>query len=161
MQVLEKQDAPLNVSGKRLFGLVRELAGGFPGPVGDEPKGPWGPVMRRAIEKMRIQEGPVPDPWRSAGGGVYRNGADRASAIALNPQPLPPRFVFARAVAQSVIERAELMQDIADATSGDENGIIIVGGYLSRFADDYCGNGHIFKHPHPHRHEAADEPDAA
>lgn len=72
----------------------------------------------------------------------------------LNPQPLPPRAAFAVTLAQTVIDRAGLMQDIADgiAREGQQRGIIIVSGYLSRFIDD-CGNDrlpHGILAPRPH-----------
>ncbi|MCY7346196.1 MAG: hypothetical protein LH614_08220 [Pyrinomonadaceae bacterium] len=62
------------------------------------------------------------------------------AAAELNPQPLPPRAAFLAAFAQEVIDRAALMQEIADAMNqtGEERGIIIVSGYLSRFVDDLC-----------------------
>jgi hypothetical protein len=63
--------------------------------------------------------------------------------VALNPQPLPPREAFLIAAARAVIRRAELLQEIAGALfdEGSERGIIIVGGYTSRFSDDWCGTG--------------------
>jgi hypothetical protein len=71
--------------------------------------------------------------------------------VALNPQPLPPRAAFLIAAAQAVIRRAELLQEIADATShdGSQQGIIIVGGYTSRFSDDWCGTGFKLRWPFP------------
>ena len=105
--------------------------------------------------------GPSPEPWKvvfatilarhpeifDAIGGGHRFGEE----VALNPQPLPPRYAFLVAVAQTVISRAELLQDIADATSreGEQQGIIIVGGYTSRFSDDFCGTGFRLKWPFP------------
>jgi hypothetical protein len=76
--------------------------------------------------------------------------------VALNPQPLPPRAAFLIAVAQAVIRRAELLQEIAGATSqdGSQQGIIIVGGYTSRgytsrFSDEWCGTGFKLRWPFP------------
>ena len=105
--------------------------------------------------------GPRPEPWQvalasiltrhpeafDALGGGHRFGEE----VALNPQPLPPRFAFLLAVAQAVISRAELLQEVADATQrgGEQQGIIIVGGYTSRFSDDWCGNGFRLKYPFP------------
>ena len=65
--------------------------------------------------------------------------------VSLNPQPLPPKAALASAIAQEVIDRAVLMQEIADAMprAGQEQGIIIVGGLVSRFIDD-CGNGRLW-----------------
>ncbi len=44
-----------------------------------------------------------------------------------------------------------MLQEIADATrrKGEERGIIIVGGYTSRFVDDFCGTGFKLKYPFP------------
>jgi hypothetical protein len=54
-------------------------------------------------------------------------------------------------VAQVVISRAELLQEIADATrhEGEQHGIIFVGGYTSRFSDDWCPTGFRLKWPFP------------
>jgi hypothetical protein len=88
-----------------------------------------------------------PEAIAALGGGSHGFGEE----VALNPQPLPPRFAFLLAVAQLVISRAELLQEVADATprSGEQHGIIIVGGYTSRFSDDWCGNGFRLKYPFP------------
>jgi hypothetical protein len=134
--------------------------------VGPRPE-PWkvfGPgVPWRKIEAV---VGPHPEPWKvifasilarhpeiwDAIGGGHSFGEE----VALNPQPLPPRFAFLIAVAQVVITRAELLQEIADTTrrEGEQQGIIIVGGYTSRFSDDWCGTGFRLKYPlpgpHPH-----------
>jgi hypothetical protein len=71
--------------------------------------------------------------------------------VALNPQPLPPRAAFLIAAAQAVIRRAELFQEITGATShdGSQQGIIIVGGYTSRFSHDWCATGFKLRWPLP------------
>lgn len=71
--------------------------------------------------------------------------------VTLNPQPLPPRYAFLTGVAQAVIRRAELVQEIADSTvrDGSEQGIIIVSGYLGRFSDDWCPTGFKLRWPFP------------
>ncbi len=87
-----------------------------------------------------------PEIWDAIGGGH-----SFGEQVALNPQPLPPRFAFLVAVAQAVISRAELLQEIADATprEGEQQGIIIVSGYTGRFSEDWCGNGFRPKWPFP------------
>jgi hypothetical protein len=87
-----------------------------------------------------------PEIWDAIGGG-HSFGDD----VALNPQPLPPRYAVLLSVAQAVIFRAELLQEIAGAiqTEGEERGIIIVSGYIDRFVDDFCGNGFRLKWPFP------------
>ena len=94
--------------------------------------------------------GPHPEPWRVVFANllarhpeifdVLGGGHSFGEEVALNPQPLPPRFAFLVAVTQAVISRAELLQEIADATSreGEQQGIIIVGGYIARFTDEFC-----------------------
>jgi hypothetical protein len=104
---------------------------------------------------------PHPEPWRvllasilakhpeiyDVIGGGHRFGEE----VSLNPQPLPPRYAFLVAAAQAVVNRAELLQEIADATlqEGTRQSIIIVGGYTRRFTDDWCGNGFRLRWPFP------------
>jgi hypothetical protein len=87
-----------------------------------------------------------PEIWDAIGGGH-----SFGEQVALNPQPLPPRFAFLVSVAQAVIGRAELLQEIANATQreGEQHGIIIVSGYIARFADDFCDTGFRLKYPFP------------
>lgn len=113
---------------------------------------------------MELIRGPSPEPWKSllallatrypaiwevvGGGPIY------GQEVALNPQPLPPspeRFAFLAALAHTLTVRAELLQEIADATrrEGEQQGIIIVSGYVARFADDICGNDFRFRWPFP------------
>jgi len=105
--------------------------------------------------------GPRPEPWQVVFASILARhpeiwdaiggGHSFGEEVALNPQPLPPRFTFLVSLAQTVISRAELLQDVADATvrEGEQQGIIIVGGYTSRFVDDWCGNGFRPKWPFP------------
>lgn len=103
--------------------------------------------------------GPRPEPWQVALASILARHPEALNAlggghgfgeeVALNPQPLPPRIAFLLAVAQVVTSRAELLQEIVVATqrSGEQQGIIIVGGYTSRFSDDWCGNGFRLRYP--------------
>ena len=52
---------------------------------------------------------------------------------------------------QTLVTRAELLQEVSDATArkGEQQGIIIVGGYVSRFSDDFCGTGFRLRWPFP------------
>ncbi len=114
---------------------------------------PW-----RTIESVF---GPLPDPWKVIFTSILARhpaiwdaiggGPSFSEEVALNPQPLPPRFAFLVSLAQTVISRAELLQEIADATrrEGEQQGIIIVSGYIGRFVDDICGNDFRFKWPFP------------
>ena len=78
-------------------------------------------------------------------------GGDRFSKVALNPQPLPPRAAFLVAFTEEVIDRALLMQEIADGMTqtGERQGIIIVGGRLSLLVDELCGNNFKIRIPIP------------
>ncbi len=143
-------------------------ASGNPNPDEPLPHGPWDPLIRKVLGQMQVFK-PHPEPWRSVfepdpspwrtesnlhraileffaarnpeiwdviGGGQMFSKA----AAELNPQPLPPRAAFFAAFAQEVIDRASLMQEIADAMNqtGEERGIIIVSSYLNGFVDDLC-----------------------
>jgi hypothetical protein len=116
------------------------------------------PVPWRTIESVL---GPKPEPWKVIFASILAShpeiwdviggGRSYGEEVALNPQPLPPRFAFLVSLAQTVISRAELLQEIADATrrEGEQQGIIIVSGYITRFVDDICGNDFRFKWPFP------------
>ena len=136
--------------------LYRAAAGGggsfFPSDDDPLPHGPWDPVIRGALQKFRNaaavhRVGPHPDPWRpgsdpkSWARGPLPDPWLRLDAVALNPQPLPPASVWLGLMADEVIARAEMMAEIAAAFAdgGEERGIIIVGGYVSRFVG-WCGN---------------------
>jgi len=123
----------INLSSTAVLSLFGNLSD-FPNPDDSNPPGPWGPVIRRAADRVRSVLGPSPEPW---------NARSRAT--------------FAQALAQEVIDRASLMQDVADALPqlGQSQGIIIIGGFLSRFIDD-CGTGRI-KHPLPPPRHPGDE----
>src|SRR5580704_2343748 len=137
IQAMPIQDS---ISQQVLVSLIGQVILGRPSDDDPRPPGPADPVIFRALEKTlwalgngvpwRAQTafGPRPEPWIQ---------------VALNPQPLPPRTLFFAAIAQEVIERASLFKETADAltSQGERQGIIIVGGYVSRFADDWCGNG--------------------
>ena len=81
--------------------------------------------------------------WELVKGGPAGPGRRSLSLVAepaaLNPQPLPPRIVFISALAQVVIQRAELLHELATAST-TERQISVSGGYIGRFIDDACGN---------------------
>lgn len=123
---------------------------------------PWeafgNPVPWQTIESAF---GPRPEPWKVIFASILARrpeiwdaiggGPGFGEEVALNPQPLPPRFAFLASLAQTVISRAELLQEISDATrrEGEQQGIIIVSGYIARIVDDFCGTGFKFKWPFP------------
>jgi hypothetical protein len=168
----------LRISREELLSLVRAFIGGIKGREDDEhplPPGPWDPVTRVALEHIRFF-GPSPEPWRVFGqerekesqdplsllfqtifdrhpelAGAIGRGHRFGEEVALNPQPLPPRYVFLIAATQVVIRRAELLHELASAVSpdGSSQSIIIVGGYTSRFTEDWCGTGFKLRWPFP------------
>jgi hypothetical protein len=105
--------------------------------------------------------GPLPDPWKVVFSSIFARhpeifdviggGHSFGDEVALNPQPLPPRTAFLLSAARTVASRAELFQEMADATrrEGEQHGIIIVGGYTRRFSDDWCGTQFRLKWPFP------------
>jgi hypothetical protein len=122
IQAMPIQDS---ISQHAFVSLIGQLINGRPSDDDPRPPGHWGPVIRGALQKtLWVLGPPQPQPWVQ---------------VALNPQPLPPRTLFFAAIAQEVIERASLIQETADAltSQGERQGIIIVGGYVSRFADDF------------------------
>lgn len=153
----------LQFSSEKVFALVRAMIGSSGGREDDEhplPPGPWDPVIRVALERTSLF-GPRPEPWKVVFASIFARrpeiwdaiggGHSFGDEVALNPQPLPPRFTFLMSTAQAVIDRAELLQEIADATrrEGEKRGIIIVSGYIDRFVDDFCGTGFRLKYPFP------------
>jgi hypothetical protein len=125
-----------------------------------EPKSPtlplpppqrWDRLIRQALNRIL---GPSPDPWRLGPSPLpwieqlaagfrppplpWAAFADQAPDL----QPISVRYRFLVALAGEVINRVELFNDLVVAVDdGEERGIIVVGGYVSRFADDFCGTG--------------------
>jgi hypothetical protein len=152
----------------KLLAFVRAFAGDGAGRPDDEhplPPGPHDPVIRIALERISVF-GPSPEPWRSARrlafllgliGARHPEGIDALKPHSfeafdeLNPQPLPPRRAFIASLGRTIVERAELMQDMSNAAGneGEQRGIIIVGGYLAKIADDFCGTGFRLRWPFP------------
>ncbi len=135
-----------NISVRSMVGLVSELTGGaiaYPDPDNPNPPGPWDPYIRKGLIRLALLGNPVPDPWLPQLGP----GPQPWSRVALNPQPLPPKAAFAAFIAQEVIDRATLVQEVADAMGG--TGQNLSGGMVSRFIDD-CGNDKLWrKRPFP------------
>ena len=136
----------LNISVQSIVGLVSELTGATisnPDPDSPNPPGPWDPYIRKALIRLGLIFGPVPDPWVP----VFGPGPQPWNRVALNPQPLPPKAALAAFIAQEVIDRALLVQEVANALGGAQGNI--AGGMISRFIDD-CGNDRLWrKRPFP------------
>jgi hypothetical protein len=135
----------------------------YPNPDGEPTPGPWDPLIRRAFEKVF---GPFPEPWRfsfesrrarelarikpEAWDGID----DRFSSVALNPQPLPPRWRFPIEFARAAMDRFETIQETAEIIgpeTGGDRGIIVVGGKISELVDEVCGTNFPRKFPIPPR----------
>jgi hypothetical protein len=145
--------------------------GGLPSDDDPLPPGPWDPVVRLVLRRLvALPQDPV--PWRVAGWAAQAvepmpvpwlsRLADHLAAVALNPQPLPPREVLMGAVAREVVMRAELMAEMARVlpdSAGGRDGAA-AGGYVLRFADDWCGTGFRLRLPRPRpKHDPAGRPD--
>jgi hypothetical protein len=130
----------VEIDPEKLLASVRVLVSGISRNREDDqhplPPGPWDPVIRAALERIAA----FTPAWTHVGGEV-----------ALNPQPLPPRLAFLVSAVQTFAARAALLEEFAGAGSSDaeQRGIIIVSGYVERFADEWCGNGFRLKWPFP------------
>jgi len=150
-----RTDATLAISRRSFTSLVSQLTGGYPNDFDDtQPPGPWDPIIRQALERMR-EFGPFPDPWRTSGPfpEPWRTPAsalDRLSRVALNPQPLPPRVAWATALAHQIIDRTNLLHDLIGIVAEEDraNAEQMASLYLSQFVED-CGNGRIPPWPVP------------
>lgn len=100
---------------------------------------PWWPALLTNIITHRH-----PELWDLFGGGPLTRAG-------LNPQPLPPRMVFAAALADELIGQATAAAQMAGWLSqeGAERGIIIVGGRVLHYVDELCGNDLRLKFPRP------------
>jgi hypothetical protein len=102
------------------------------------------PVLWSPASLIHIITRRHPELWDLFGGNPL-------SRVALNPQPLPPRIVFAAALADELIAQASSAAQLAGWVSqeGEEHGIIIVGGHVLRYVDEICGNDIKFRFPRP------------
>ncbi len=127
---------PLLHTSQMLVALISGHFGLNPDPDGPEidPHSPLGPIVRQAHNHIRALYGPQPEPWRS----------DR---VALNPQPLPPRWMVAGALALALTEQTARLQELAQALPGEvqQHAEAYRSGLITRFLDD-CGNGIIVIH---------------
>jgi hypothetical protein len=133
---------------EKLLAVVRAVVGRSNGREDDDhplPPGPWDPVFRKALERV-TPFGPHPEPWLRSSelarlilAFVVSLRPEISDAlkphslierVGLNPQPLPPRQAFLTSLARIVIDRAELIQEVADSArgQGEQQGIIIVSG---------------------------------
>jgi len=147
---------PKILSARALTALVSQLTTGQPHPDSPEtPPGPLDPYVRRALERSVLGFGAGTNLWRVIAEKHPEIwdviGGDPLSAVALNPQPLPPRSAFLAAV---ILEFTERMTDVAELADliprpGGDAGHLIVAGHVARFVDEICGNGARMKWPFP------------
>jgi hypothetical protein len=93
----------------------------------------WDNLVRAALQRIPP---PAPDPQTAT---LVARFASLLDLVALNPQPLPPKAQVLGAIAQEVIGRTDLLQELAGSL--EQRGIIIVGGYVGQFVSEFCGNG--------------------
>jgi len=158
-----------SVSAEKVMNLVHEMLGGKgenPPPDDNTPSGPWDPYIRRAIRRLSWVSGPWPLPWMAISmmdifapqpqpwREIFNPFSQVGNAVALNPQSLPPRIAFMVSLSQDVVERAALIHEVAEGIGqqGQKQGIIVVGGIISRFADDFCGTDWRLRWPFPIPH---------
>src|SRR5262245_45689431 len=109
MQTAQKREMTLAIPREKLVNFVRGMVGGVSGyedPDNPLPPGPWDPYIRKAMRELIA--GPVPDPWRM----FFGPGPQPWREVTLNR--LPPKVMLAAGVARAVINRAVLMQEIAN-----------------------------------------------
>jgi hypothetical protein len=157
--------ATSTISREKFRSFVSGLLERYPNPEGDpQPLGPWDPLIRQAFEKVF---GPFPEPWRTRfeSANERLRGLARArpeiwdviggglETVALNPQPLPPRWLVAIEFLRLAADRLVMIQEAADAiNAGEDRGIIVVGGRISELVDFVCGNSFPRKIPPRPRH---------
>ncbi len=160
MNIEQTAQPALHINQEKLLALVQAMIGGTRGRDDDDhplPPGPWDPVIRVALQNLTFRPetnpwrtfGPSPEPWNVIAASIL--GTRPGAEVELNPQPEPPGVAFLVSVAQSVVSRAAFLQEIADASAGgpEQRGAIDVGGYISRFVDDWCGTGFRLRYPFP------------
>lgn len=129
--------AQQGISPAQILNLVGSILAPLTPSIPIPPPQRWGRLIREALIRAFA---PQAHPWLSA--------IDR---VALNPQPLPPRYLFLKSVAQEAVSYAELLEEFANAAAsgGERRGGVIAGEYLNEFTDDFCGNGFRLGWPYP------------
>lgn len=123
----------ITISRKALTSIFRSFIDYYPDPNNPLPPGPWDPVIRKALSQMGWKFRPSPDPW------ILREYF--GDQVALNPQPLPPRFAYITVLAQELVNSIVNLQDLTETLPGDFQVQIaqVANQRLQIFFDDYCG----------------------
>jgi hypothetical protein len=95
---------------------------------------------------------PVPDPWK-----VLGSVSDLSDMVSLNPQPLPPKALFAIMLAEEVVNHVSRLQDFADIAGQSGSP---AQDYMARFVDDIelCPPYRKWPFPPPKRGETLFDP---
>jgi len=91
MQGTQTNKQTLNISREKLVSFVNQIFGGesaIPDPENPPKPGPWDPLIRRALERMKVF-GPFPQPWQTAFGP-----RPEPWHSAFGPKPEPWNFAF-------------------------------------------------------------------
>lgn len=126
---------------KQFTQLVGALAGlaGYSDPDNPLPPGPWDPVIRKALRGIDLVAGPHPEPWR------------RAGHVMLNPQPLPPREMWALIAAQAIVADIQRTSESLRMFPEDfqYRAVEMTQARLAELVDDWCGTGWPRRWPFP------------
>ncbi|WP_114789838.1 hypothetical protein U0035_10960 [Niabella yanshanensis] len=114
-----------------------------PAPDDEDTTSPWFSLIRTALERTehRLSKLEVlgrfnPYIWELIGDRLRRFSSNADSRY-LNPQPIPPRWLFASELASVIVERAQLISDISE---GIQKGSAVkaAGNFIMQFADGIC-----------------------
>lgn len=136
METTYTPDETRTFSSEKVSMLVEQLLGTNSDSFkhGPSPQ-PWGAYIRKAFRHGAF--GPRPESWQ-----YYSPSQSFLSPlvlVALNPQPLPPRYYFMSAVLQELIDHVVLVHEVASAMNqrGQEQSIIIVSGSFDKYLEDF------------------------
>lgn len=116
----------------------------------DEASSPWSLIMQMALERtthhlsrLEILGRFNPYIWEVIGDRMHRINTDFGY---LNPQPIPPRQLLARVLAQVVVERTQLISDISEGLQ-EGSAEKTAGNFMAQFVDEICGTRPKIKIP--------------
>jgi len=165
METLKSTLESAGISRQTVVSFVRELFDGYPNPDGDPLPRPLDPTIRKALERMVVHYpppkpprpnwlqqfysvmGPLTDPWLPAASSSAHAWNYTHGFTALNPQPLPPIFLFALALADQIITDAVSSQEFIDLIGIEARGRS--SERLDRVVEDWCATGRKLKWPFP------------